>query len=144
MSHSFHQLYYHFAWATDRRLNAISREWRPRLLEIIHEEAERLNSVPLRHNAMPDHVHLLVRLPPTVLVSDFIGKVKGASSFRANKEIRPGVKLHWQVGYGVVTIRKEEVAIVSRYIDNQEEHHRSGKVSDILERCEWEEEKDWP
>ncbi|HKV38073.1 MAG TPA: transposase, partial [Blastocatellia bacterium] len=60
MSHSFHQLYYHFAWATDRRLNAISREWRPRLLEIIHEEAERLNSVPLRHNAMPDHVHLLV------------------------------------------------------------------------------------
>ena len=46
--------------------------------------------------------------------------------------------------YGVVTIPEDEVDIVSRYIDKQEEHHRSGKVSDILERCEWEEEKDWP
>jgi putative transposase len=85
----------------------------------------------------------LVRLPPTVTVADFIGKLKGASSFRVNKEIQPRLKLHWQKGYGVVTIRKDEVPKVSRYIDNQEEHHRTGKLSEILQRFDSEEE-DWP
>jgi hypothetical protein len=75
---------------------------------------------------MPDHAHLLVRLPPTITVPEFIGKLKGASSFRVNKEIQPRLKLHWQKGYGCVTIRKDEVPKVSRYIDNQEEHHRTG------------------
>lgn len=85
---------------------------------------------------MPDHVHLLVRLPPTIAVSEFIGQVKGASAFRVNREIEPQFKLRWQEGYGVVTLRKDELAKVSNYIDNQEEHHRAARLSDLLERVE--------
>ncbi len=51
------------------------------------------NFLPFRHNAMPDHVHLLVRLPPTVKVSEFIGQVKGAATHRVNEEIQPSFKL---------------------------------------------------
>ena len=40
----------------------------------------------------------------------------------------------WQEGYGVLTLRKDEVEKVSRYIDNQETHHGSGKLSVPLER----------
>jgi putative transposase len=93
MSHTFHQLYYHFVWSTHRREPFIERIWRPQLLVIIHEEVIRRGGQPLRHNAMPDHVHLLVRLSPTILVSDFIGKVKGAASFRVNREAGPRWKL---------------------------------------------------
>ena len=85
---------------------------------------------------MPDHAHLLCRLPPTVLIADFIGQLKGATSFRVNKEIRPKFKLHWQEGYGVLTLRKDEIEKVARYIDRQEEHHRRGKLSDVLETFE--------
>ena len=100
MSHVFHQLYFHFAWATHSREPLIDRDWRPQLLEVINEEVRTRGGWPIRHNAMPDHAHLLCRLPPTVLISEFIGQVKGATSFRVNKEIDPKFKLRWQEGYG--------------------------------------------
>ena len=140
MSHVFHQLYYHFAWATHSREPLIDRAWRPQLLEIINAEVKTRGGFPIRHNAMPDHAHLLCRLPPTVLLADFIGQLKGATSFRVNKEIRPKFKLHWQEGYGVLTLRKDEIEKGAR--DRQEEHHRRGKLSDVLETFETNDD-DW-
>ena len=142
MSHVFHQLYYHFTWATRCREPLIDRTWREQLLEILNQEVYTRGGFPLRHNAMPDHAHLLCRLPPKLIVADFIGQLKGATSFRVNKEIRPKFKLHWQEGYGVLTLRKDEIATVSRYIDKQEEHHRRGNVSALLETFEAD-EADW-
>jgi putative transposase len=143
MPHTFHQLYYHFAWGTQRREHLIDRAWRPQLLDIVNDEVKKRGGHPYRHNAMPDHVHLLVRLAPTAVVSNFIGEVKGATAFRVNRELKPKFKLHWQEGYGVVTLRKDEVEAVSRYIDKQEDHHRTGRLSRILELTETE-EQDWP
>jgi REP element-mobilizing transposase RayT len=140
MGHAFHQLYYHFVWATHARDPHIHRSFRAALLGLVHEEAIRRGGQPLRHNAMHDHVHLLVRLPPTVLVSEFIGQVKGAVAYRTNRELKPKFKLVWQEGYGVLTLRKDELQRVGRYIDNQEEHHASGRLSSVLERIESEEE----
>jgi putative transposase len=142
MSHVFHQLYYHFTWGTQSREPLIDRAWRPQLLEIINQEVHTRGGFPLRHNAMPYHAHLLCRLPPKIVVADFIGQLKGATSFRVNKEIRPKFKLQWQEGYGVVSLRKDEIEKVSRYIDRQEGHHRSGKVSILLEMVETDDD-DW-
>ncbi len=136
MGHAFHQLYYHFAWSTQARIPLIRRDFRPDLLKIISEETKTRGGLPIRHNAMPDHVHLLVRLPPTLKVSEFIGQVKGATCHRVNEEIRPGFNFKWQEGYGVLTLRQDELEKVSRYIDNQEAHHYMGKLSDLLERTE--------
>ena len=46
-------------------------------------------------------------------------------------------------GYGVLTLRKDKLEKVSRYIDRQEDHHRRGTLSELLERYESEED-DWP
>lgn len=97
----------------------------------------------IRHNAMPDHAHLLVRLPPTVTVAEFIGEVKGATSFRVNRDLKPKFKLRWQEGYGVLTLRQDELDKVSRYIDNQEQHHARAKLSELLETTEHHQD-DWP
>ena len=140
MSHAFHQLYYHLIWATHARDPHIHRSWRPQLLQIIDEEARKLGGHPIRHNAMPDHMHLLTRLPPTIALSDFLGRLKGATSFRANREIKPKFKLVWQEGYGALTLRKDELDKVKHYIDQQEAHHRSGRLSDILECVESEDD----
>ena len=77
MSHVFHQLFYHFAWATHSREPLIDRAWRAELLRIINEEVKTRGGFPLRHNAMPDHAHVLCRLPPTLLIADFVGQLKG-------------------------------------------------------------------
>jgi putative transposase len=140
VGHAFHQLYYHFAWATHSRIASIHRDYRTHLLKIVNEEAEKRGGWPIRHNAMPDHVHLLVRLPPTVRVSDYIGQVKGATAHRVNEETKPSSKLTWQEGYGVLTLRKDEEEKVSCYIDNQETHHSNGKLSVLLERMEGDED----
>jgi putative transposase len=134
VGYAFHQLYYHFAWATHSRAALIRREYRTHLLAIDNEEAQRRGGWPIRHNVMRNHVHLLVRLPPTVSVSDFIGQVKGATAHRVNEEIKPGFKLTWQKGYGALTLRKGEVEKLARFIDNQETHHANRRLSMLLER----------
>ena len=136
MGHAFHQLYYHFTWSTHGRAALIRRDCRASVLKIVNEEAKKRGGWPIRHNAMPDHVHLLVRLPPSIAISDFIGRVKGATAHRVNEAGVSGFKLKWQEGYGVLTLRKDEVDKVSRYIDNQESHHRGGRLSYLLERTE--------
>ena len=133
MSHVWHQLYYHFAWGTNDRQPLIDRDKRPELLRILAEEVSKRSGILIRVNAMPDHAHLLVRLTPNILVSDFIGEVKGGSSYRYNREASPRFTLKWQEGYGVLTLREGEVDGVSRYIDNQEDHHRTQKLSHLLE-----------
>lgn len=133
----------HFVWGTARRELLIERVWRSKMLEILNEETKKRGGRPIRHNAMPDHLHLLVRLPPKETVSDFIGKAKGATSYRVNHELQPRHRLHWQEGYGALTLRKDELAKVSRYIDHQEEHHRSGRLSTPLETIDIAED-DWP
>jgi putative transposase len=143
MGHAFHQLYYHFAWATHAREPHIHPSYRPDLLRILNEEARTRGGWPIRHNAMFDHVHLLVRLPPTVRVSDFVGQVKGATAHRVNHEVKPKFRLEWQEGYGALTLRKGELERVSAYIDNQERHHHGGRLSELLETTEGEVEEEW-
>lgn len=133
VSHVFHQLYYHFVWATHERQPLLVAELRPELLRIQAEEIAQRGGILIRQNCVADHMHLLVRLTPNVLVSDFIGQVKGASCYRFNHEVNPRLRLKWQEGYAVLTLREEEVAKVARYIDNQERLHQQRKLSRVLE-----------
>jgi REP-associated tyrosine transposase len=81
------------------------------------------------------HVHLAVTIAPTILISDLIGKLKGASSHEANQQLGHGRKvLEWQTGYGVVSFGTAHLQWVINYIRNQREHHARGTVEDRLER----------
>ncbi len=50
-----------------------------------------------------NHVHLAVSIPPTLLISEFIGQLKGGSSHEVNQQLGCGKMLEWQTGYGVVS-----------------------------------------
>ena len=79
------------------------------------------------------HVHLCLTVPPTLLVSDFVGQLKGASSHEVNQKL--GHKaLEWQAGYGVVSFGTRDLDWVRTYVRNQRERHASGKIEDRLER----------
>ena len=83
----------------------------------------------------PTHVHLAVTVPPTLLVCDFIGELKGGSSHEVN---HPGAgnskQLQWQAGYGVVSFGTRDLEWVVAYVRNQREHHASGTMQERLER----------
>jgi putative transposase len=65
-----------------------------------------------------DHVHLCVTIAPTVLISEFVGQLKGSSSHEANQKL--GYKaLEWQAGYGVVSFGTGDLKWVNEYVRNQ-------------------------
>jgi putative transposase len=81
------------------------------------------------------HVHVAVSVPPTLLVSEFVGQLKGASSHDVNEQLGlRGKVLEWQAGYGVVSFGTGDLDWVKEYIRNQREHHAHGKVYERLER----------
>lgn len=135
-SHAFHQLYYHFAWAIKNRLPLITDATRDWLIECIENEVRKRDGTLLACNAMPDHAHLFVSLPPTVGVATFIGQIKGASSRLYTSQFGEAGQLVWQTGYGVITCRKAEADKVIRYVLNQQEIHASRKISRLLETME--------
>jgi putative transposase len=81
-----------------------------------------------------NHIHLVVTIPPSLLISDWIGKLKGGSSFYINHEIANRKLLDWQEGYGVVSFGTKDLAWVIRYVKNQKEHHAAGSINQRLER----------
>jgi putative transposase len=79
------------------------------------------------------HVHLCITIPPTLLISDFVGQLKGASSHEVNQKL--GHKaFEWQAGYGVVSFGTRDLPWVKEYVRNQRERHGRGNVEDRLER----------
>ena len=84
MTRAFHQLYCHYAWRTQNSESLIVGDFKEHLLRCLADECAKFNGRCVRVNAMPDHAHLLVELPPNLAPATFIGKVKGGSSFFAN------------------------------------------------------------
>jgi putative transposase len=131
MGQVFHQLYYHIVWTTKNRGPLLTEPLRPLVLASIRQRCERLGCTVHAVNAVEDHVHVAVEIPPSRAVSAVVGQMKGASSHEVNQLGSESIK--WQDGYGVLTFRQAELEKVKRYIATQEERHRAGAVSALLE-----------
>ncbi len=74
---------------------------------------------------MPDHIHMLVSIPPKISVSSFMGYLKGKSALmildkHANLKYKFGNRHFWVEGYYVSTVGLNEVTI--KNIQEQEKH----------------------
>ena len=130
----FYQLIYHFVWSTKNREPLLTPTVEARLFPYIAAKCKEWGYTLYAVNGASDHLHVLGGLTPTILVSDVAKNLKGASSHYINKESGLQESLYWQDGYGVITIREGEISKVVRYIEQQKEHHRIGKLSEVLER----------
>jgi len=82
----------------------------------------------LEGKAMPDHIHMLVSVPPKYSIAMTIGYLKGKSSIRIHRELlrTQGTlfgRAFWARGYCVSTVGLDEAAI-RKYIQDQEKHQR--------------------
>jgi putative transposase len=124
MSHTFTQLLYHLAFTTKYRAGLIGPELQgmlfPYIAGIVRQERASLLAI----GGMPDHLHLLVRSPPTLSIADLLRVIKTNSSRWAREDIGTLPEFAWQEGYGAFSVSESSAASVCRYIQNQEEHHR--------------------
>jgi putative transposase len=80
------------------------------------------------------HVHIAVTINPTVLISEFVGQLKGGSAHDINQTHGRGEKVFaWQTGYGVVSFGTRDLPWVIRYIKNQRQHHERCTIQERLE-----------
>ena len=116
----------HLVWATTRRLPLITTDVKPRLYAQMAQRCRQLSCVPLAIGGMPDHVHLLVDLHPTVTVALLMKDVKGASSVFMRTLLAPGSFFQWQTGYAAFSVSKRSLPRLQDYIASQEQHHAHG------------------
>ena len=133
MREPFTQLYLHSVWSTWDRLPLITPDVEPRLYGAIAAKCRELTCLPIRVGGMPDHLHLLVRLHPTVPIALLLKEVKGSSSHLMAHQIKRGEFFKWQGAYGAFTLRQDDVPVVKHYIVNQKRHHGEQSF-----RPEWE------
>ena len=137
MAHRYYsEIHLHLVWHTKNSLPLLNPRVEAATYGCIRELISNNSGVILHAcGGTPTHVHLCVTIPPTVLISDFVGKIKGASSYELNhqNEKRDPV-LQWQSGYGVVSFGTRDLDWVKEYVRNQKEHHARGTAYERLER----------
>ena len=107
--------------------------------EIIRKLCEQKGVEIIEAEACPDHIHLLVSIPPYISIAQFMGFLKGKSSLmifdrHANLKYKYGSRHFWCRGYYVDTVGKNKKIIseyiISEYIRNQlEEDYASDQIS---------------
>ena len=132
----FTQLYVHLVWSTWDRVPTITPEAQSLVTAIALSKCEELKCQPIAIGGMDDHVHLMIRLHPTIAIATLVGEIKGSSSHLVNQNLRLPEKFRWQGAYGAFTLRKDEVEQVSNYVHNQKVHHLENTLIPLLEQTD--------
>jgi REP element-mobilizing transposase RayT len=74
---------------------------------------------------MPDHVHLLVNLPNLDQYSTFLRDIKACSTGWVHRTFPGKADFGWQKGFASITICESVLPNVKKYIQGQEEHHKT-------------------
>jgi len=127
------ELYVHLVWATWDRLPIITPEIERALYRGIGEIAQSLSCRILALNGMPDHVHVLLRIPATLPVSKIVQQLKGFSSHFVNDKLQPEHKFKWMGYYGAFSVSRWDIPKIMTYINNQKKHHNMDDLIDDLE-----------
>ena len=128
LSHTTWDCKYHVVFIPKCRRKTLYAELRRHLGEVFHRLAVQKESKIVEGHLMPDHVHMLISIPPKYSVAQVIGYIKGKSAIQIARRYlerqRNFVGQHfWARGYFVSTVGRDEKA-VREYIKHQEAEDR--------------------
>lgn len=126
------RLFYHIVWGTKGRLPLIDPAWESDLYGYLWGKATALECIPHAIGGMPEHVHVVISIPPKLAVAKIIGQLKGASSHHVNEKYANG-SFAWQAEYGVLSFSEKVLPTIVEYVKNQKEHHTQNTTMEVLE-----------
>jgi putative transposase len=124
LSHTRWECKYHVVWIPKCRRKVLFGQLRKNLGEVFHELARQKESKVLEGHLQPDHVHMMIAIPPKYAVSQVVGYMKGKSAiyiartYLGQRKNFGGMSF-WARGYFVSTVGTDE-AVVRAYIRDQE------------------------
>lgn len=126
MAHTKWTCKYHVVFCPKYRRKAIYGQYREDIREIIRNLCRYKGIEIIEGHMMPDHIHLLISIPPKYSVSEIMRYLKGKSALmifdkHANLKYKYGNRHFWAEGYYVSTVGLNE-ATIKKYIQDQEKH----------------------
>ena len=123
LAHTTWNCKYHIVFAPKYRRQVIYGKIKADIGDILRKLCEWKGVEIIEAEACPDHIHMLVAIPPKISVSSFMGYLKGKSSLmifdrHANLKYKYGNREFWCRGYYVDTVGKNKKAI-AEYIRHQ-------------------------
>jgi putative transposase len=123
MANTFSQIYIQTVFAVSNRMSLITPTVKEDLYKyiagIVTNQGQKLISI----NGMPDHVHILIGLKPSMALADLVRDLKADSSTYINTNRWVRGKFTWQEGYGAFSYGHSQLDTIISYIQNQEKHH---------------------
>jgi putative transposase len=128
LSHTRWECKYHIVFIPKCRRKTLYGQLRKHLGEVFRQLAAQRESRIEEGHLMPDHVHMLVSIPPKYAVSQVVGFIKGKSAIHLarvyGERKRNFVGQHfWARGYYVSTVGRDE-SVIREYIQKQEEEDK--------------------
>ncbi|MDD2498445.1 MAG: IS200/IS605 family transposase [Desulfitobacteriaceae bacterium] len=123
LSHTQWNCKYHIVFAPKYRRQLIYGKIKEDIGKIIRTLCDYKKVEIIEANACPDHIHMLVSIPPKISVSSFMGYLKGKSSLmifdrHANLKYKYGNRHFWCRGYYVDTVGRNK-KVIEQYIRKQ-------------------------
>lgn len=125
LAHVRWECQYHIVFVPKYRKKVLYGRTRKQMGRILRQLCRQRGVEIMEGHAMPDHIHLVLRIPPKFSVALVVGYLKGKSAIQIHREAL-GVKKgftgehFWSRGYCVSTVGLDE-ATVRAYVRNQEE-----------------------
>ena len=124
LSHTKWGCQYHIVFTPKYRRKVIYNKLRRDIEKYLRRLCDYKGVEIVEANACPDHIHMLVKIPPKISISSFMGYLKGKSSLmifdeHANLKYNYGNRHFWAEGYFMSTVGMNKNTI-KKYIQNQE------------------------
>lgn len=132
MGSTLTNLIFHVVFSTKNRERIINDDVRKKLYQYMGGIIKGEGGTSLSIGGTTDHVHLLLKIPASIALSDMLRKLKSNSSKWINEQQFFGFSFSWQRGYAAFSVSRSMLGSVSAYIENQEEHHRKASFKEEL------------
>lgn len=126
LAHTKWMCKYHIVFTPKYRRKVIYNQLKSDIRDILKQLCSYKGVEIIEGHLMPDHIHMLVSIPPKMSVSSFMGYLKGKSALmifdrHANLKYKFGNRHFWSEGYYVSTVGLNE-ATIRKYIQDQEKY----------------------
>ena len=122
MSSTYLSLNFQLVFSTKDRIKYLSKDFLPDVHAYLGGITRAMNAVPIQVGGVEDHIHMLIGYKATHSVANLAQEIKKVSSVWIKTQIPD---FSWQTGYAAISVSPDGIPDVIKYIQTQEEHHRT-------------------
>ena len=123
MSHTYSAMTVHIVFSTKNRAPIIDPSIEDELYLYLSGIIESRGAVLYKIGGIEDHIHIVIRIKPTLSIPELLRYIKTSSAKWVNDHHKIKGHFNWQIGYGIFTVSESQLDRVIAYVNNQKKHH---------------------